>query len=95
MNLIVLTGNKLGVQVLPQGSGARLLTVFLEVVFFLVEMKDWNRRLKICKIFTPAKLLDLLADIRALVETSNLTIGFLKLVKKQVEQKDFMAISNW
>lgn len=50
--------------------------------------------MKICKIFTAAKLLDLLADIRALVETSNLTIGFLKLVKKQAEQKDFMAISN-
>lgn len=47
-----------------------------------------------CEIFTAAKLLDLLANIRALVERSNLTTGFLKLVKKQAEQKDFMAITN-
>lgn len=31
---------------------------------FSVDMKDWNRRLKICKIFTTAELLDLLASIR-------------------------------
>lgn len=64
----------------------------LKVVLFSVEEKDWIW-LKICEIFTAAKLLGLLANIRALAERSNLTAGFLKVVK-QAEQKDFMAITN-
>lgn len=59
----------------------------LKLVLFSAEMKDWNRRLKICKIFTAAKLLDLLASTRTLVERSNLTTGFLKLVKSRQRRK--------
>lgn len=51
-------------------------SVSIRLVLFSAEVKDWNRRLKICKIFTAAKLLDLLADMRALVERSNLTSLF-------------------
>lgn len=48
-------------------------SVSIRLILFSVAVKDWNRRLKICKISTAAKLLDLLADMRALVERSNLT----------------------
>lgn len=41
-----------------------------------VEVKDWNRRLKICGIFRALKFLDLLAHKRALVEWSDLSSLF-------------------
>lgn len=54
----------------------RLCPVSIRLVWCSVEAEDWNRRLKICEIFTAAKFLDLLAHMRALVERSNLTSLF-------------------
>lgn len=62
-------------------------SVSIRLVLFSVEVKDWNRRLKICEIFTAAKLLDLLADMGALVERSNLTSLFKDLSRSRQSRK--------
>lgn len=58
-----------------------------------VEVKDSNRRLKICEIFRAVKFLDLLAHMRAIVERSDLSRLF-RAVRKQREQKGFMETTD-
>lgn len=58
-----------------------------------VEVEDWNRRLKICEVFRAVKFLGLLACMRALVESSDLSRPF-RAVRKQREQKGYVETTD-